>query len=117
MSSIVRSVLTASVAVVLFSGVAGAQAGGEIFGRVTDASGAVMPGVAVTISGPALITPQSTTSLKSGAYRFPGIPIGLYAVTFEIPGFNRFVRENVRIERASPPRSTRASTCRRSRRP
>lgn len=96
--SIVRSVAMAALAVVLFSGVARAQAGGEIFGRVSDASGATMPGVSVTISGPALITPQTTTSLDSGAYRFPGIPIGLYSVTFEIPGFNRLVRENVRIE-------------------
>lgn len=96
--SIVRVLLTAALAVVLSSGVARAQASGEIFGRVTDGSGAVIPGVAVTISGPALITPQTTTSLESGAYRFPGIPIGLYSVTFEIPGFNRLVRENVRIE-------------------
>lgn len=98
MLSIVRSVAMAALAVVLSSGVARAQAGGEIFGRVSDASGATMPGVSVTISGPALITPQTTTSLDSGAYRFPGIPVGLYTVTFEIPGFNRLVRENVRIE-------------------
>lgn len=57
-----------------------------------------MPGVTVTLSGPALITPQSTVSLESGAYRFPSIPIGLYSVTFELPGFKRFVRQNVRIE-------------------
>jgi len=98
MLSIVRLVAMAALAVVVSSGVARAQAGGEIFGRVSDASGATMPGVSVTISGPALITPQTTTSLDSGAYRFPGIPVGLYTVTFEIPGFNRLVRENVRIE-------------------
>lgn len=98
MLSIVRLVAMAALAIVLSSGVARAQAGGEIFGRVSDASGATMPGVSVTISGPALITPQTTTSLDSGAYRFPGIPVGLYTVTFEIPGFNRLVRENVRIE-------------------
>lgn len=98
MLSIVRLVAMTALAIVLSSGVARAQAGGEIFGRVSDASGATMPGVSVTISGPALITPQTTTSLDSGAYRFPGIPVGLYTVTSEIPGFNRLVRENVRIE-------------------
>jgi hypothetical protein len=98
MHSLVRSFVTAALAVLLVPGMVSAQAGGEIFGRVTDASGAVMPGVSVTLTGPALITSQTAISLESGAYRFPSIPIGLYTVTFEIPGFKRFVRENVRIE-------------------
>jgi hypothetical protein len=80
------------------AGAVTAQTSGEIFGKVSDSSGGVMPGVTVTLSGPALITPQSTVSLESGAYRFPSIPIGLYSVTFELPGFKRFVRQNVRIE-------------------
>ena len=54
----------------------------EIFGRATDSSGAVMPGVTVTASSPALITPQTTTTTSTGAYRFPNIPIGVYNVTF-----------------------------------
>ena len=99
MRSFVRSLVDGRAGRRLFvPGMVSAQASGEIFGRVTDASGAVMPGVTVTIAGPALITPQTTVSLESGAYRFPSIPIGLYSVTFEIPGFKRFVRENVRIE-------------------
>ncbi|HEX6163411.1 MAG TPA: carboxypeptidase regulatory-like domain-containing protein, partial [Vicinamibacterales bacterium] len=98
MHSIVRSLITAALAVLFVPGMVRAQSSGEIFGRITDSSGAVMPGVTVTIAGPALITPQSTVSLESGAYRFPSIPIGLYSVTFELAGFKRFVRENVRIE-------------------
>ena len=98
MRSLVRCVAAAVLAVLFLPGVVRAQASGEIFGRVTDTSGAVIPGATVTISGPSLITPQSTVTLESGAYRFPGIPIGLYSVTFDIPGFQRLVRENVRIE-------------------
>lgn len=98
MLSICRVLLTAAVAVLFVPGMASAQASGEIFGRVSDASGGVMPGVTVTLSGPSLITPQTTVSLDSGAYRFPSIPIGTYSVTFEIPGFKRMVRENVRVE-------------------
>jgi hypothetical protein len=99
MLSLCRSIVTAALAVLFVPGMVSAQsAGGEIFGRITDSSSAVMPGVTVTLSGPSLITPQTTVSLDSGAYRFPNIPIGLYAVTFELPGFKRFVRENVRIE-------------------
>src|SRR5690349_18108408 len=98
MRSLCRWLVTAALAVLFVPSVAHAQASGEIFGRITDSSGAVMPGVSVTLSGPALITPQSTVSLESGAYRFPSIPIGVYSVTFELPGFKRFIRENVRVE-------------------
>ena len=98
MRSLVRIVAAAMLTVVFLPGVVSAQASGEIFGRVSDTSGGTMPGVSVTISGPALITPQTTITLESGAYRFPSIPIGLYSVTFEIPGFKRLVRENVRVE-------------------
>lgn len=90
-------------AVLLFAtaaiGTAGAQAqSGEIFGRVTDESGAVLPGVAVTLSSPSLITPQTTVTTESGAYRFPNIPVGLYTVTFTVSGFAGLAREGVRIE-------------------
>lgn len=98
MLSLCRSIATAALAVLFVPGMVSAQSSSEIFGRVTDSSGGVVPGVTVTLSGPSLITPQSTVSLESGAYRFPSIPIGLYTVTFELPGFKRFVRENVRVE-------------------
>jgi hypothetical protein len=70
----------------------------EIFGKVTDETGGVLPGVSVTLTSAALITPQTTVTVESGAYRFPNIPLGTYTVTFEIPGFSRLVRENVRVE-------------------
>ena len=60
---------------------------GEVFGKVTDGTGAVMPGVTVTLSGPALIQPQITVTVESGAYRFPRIPIGTYSVSFELTGY------------------------------
>ena len=98
MLSLCRSIVAATLAVLFVPGLVSAQSSSEIFGRVTDSTGGVVPGVTVTLSGPSLITPQSTISLESGAYRFPSIPIGLYSVTFELPGFKRFVRENVRVE-------------------
>ena len=55
---------------------------GEIFGKVTDESGGVLPGVNVTVSGAALIQPLTAITSESGAYRFPKIPIGTYTVTF-----------------------------------
>jgi hypothetical protein len=71
---------------------------GEIFGKVTDTSGAVLPGVTVTIDSPSLLKTQSVTTTDTGVYRFASLPLGLYTVTFEMTGFARFVRRDVRIE-------------------
>ena len=56
---------------VLFVGVvpAGAQVStGEINGKVSDGTGATLPGVTVTLTSAALIQPLSTVSAESGAY-------------------------------------------------
>ena len=98
--TVVAAVL--SFVLIALAGVASAQTGtGEIFGKVTDRTGAVLPGATVTISGDALIQPQSTGVSSSGSYRFPNLPIGVYAVTFELSGFKRMIRADVRIGPAS----------------
>jgi|OM-RGC.v1.035920615 hypothetical protein len=61
MRSLCRVLVAAALAVLLVPGVVHAQSTSEIFGRITDSSGAVMPGVTVTLSGPSLIQPQSTS--------------------------------------------------------
>ena len=56
--------------VLLFAlgGVAHAQNTSQVFGKVTDGSGAVMPGVTVTLSSPALLEPRvAVTSGSSNA--------------------------------------------------
>ncbi len=74
------------------------QSTGEVFGKVTDGTGAVLPGVTVTLSGASLIQPQTSVTGESGAYRFPTIPIGTYSVTFDITGFKKVVRSDVVIQ-------------------
>ncbi|HSL21080.1 MAG TPA: carboxypeptidase-like regulatory domain-containing protein, partial [Vicinamibacterales bacterium] len=78
--------------------VSSAQQPGEIFGKVTDTSGAVMPGVNVTLTSPVLLEPQTAMTSETGTYRFPQLAIGLYSVRFELPGFRTVVREGIRIE-------------------
>ncbi|MGH9161059.1 MAG: carboxypeptidase regulatory-like domain-containing protein, partial [Vicinamibacteraceae bacterium] len=73
------------------------QQTGEIFGRVTDDSGAVLPGVAVTVAGPTLLQPRVATTSANGSYRVPELPVGTYSVTFELAGFRARVQENIRI--------------------
>ena len=94
-----RRVAVIALAFLLFTTNAFAQTQtGEIFGRVTDRTGAILPGATVTITGEALIQPQSTAAATSGSYRFPNLPVGIYSVTFELGGFKRMIRADVRIQ-------------------
>src|SRR5687768_6146631 len=70
---------------------------GDITGKVTDNTGAILPGVTVTLTGATLIQPQTATSSETGTYNFPRLPIGTYTVKFELPGFKSVVREDVRL--------------------
>jgi hypothetical protein len=63
----VRGVLLVAVMLALAAGTAFAQSNGSISGKVTDASGGVLPGVTVTVSGPALQAPLVTVTAASGA--------------------------------------------------
>jgi hypothetical protein len=70
---------------------------GRITGLVTDNTGAVVPGVTVTVAGVALIQPQDTVTGADGTYRYPALPPGLYTVTFELTGFQTIKREGIRL--------------------
>ncbi|HEX6214921.1 MAG TPA: carboxypeptidase-like regulatory domain-containing protein, partial [Vicinamibacterales bacterium] len=100
--TIVRRILVfASMAVLLSAQLAQAQTTGSITGTVTDASGAVLPGVNVTLSGDRLIGgPQIQVSDESGSYRFDRLVPGNYHVKFELQGFRTVDRPDVRISAA-----------------
>src|SRR6266849_8396017 len=69
-----------------------------ILGRVTDESGAVLPGVAVTAASPALQVRQVTAVTNElGEYRLAALPIGTYAVEYMLSGFQIVRREGVRL--------------------
>lgn len=70
---------------------------GRINGVVTDASGAVLPGVTVTATSPALIQPQIVVTGEDGAYRLIALPAGVYELSFELAGFKTFKRIDIRV--------------------
>ncbi len=70
---------------------------GDIVGRVVDTSGAVLPGVVVTVSGGSLLRPQAATTGDTGTYLFPGLQPGVYTVKFELTGFKTIVVEQVQV--------------------
>ena len=75
----------------------GASSTGTIQGRVTDAQGAVLPGVTVIAESPALIGQQTSVTSETGNYRFPAVPPGTYTLTYELPGFTTVKREGIQI--------------------
>ncbi len=70
---------------------------GEIFGKVTDDSGAVLPGVTVTITSPVLLQPLTATTSETGSFQFSRLDVGTYAVKFELRGFKTVVKEGIQI--------------------
>src|SRR5438309_573242 len=70
---------------------------GRIQGNITDSTGAPIAGVAVTLSSPALVVPQSAVSDGAGEYHFEQLPVGTYRIQAQQPGFQKFIRENIQI--------------------
>jgi len=92
------------VAIVLRAPAAAAQAltatTGAVNGIVTDTSRAAVPGVAVRLSGQAVMAAETTTTDQDGAYRFSAVPPGDYSLTFELTGFRTVIRNGIRVSLA-----------------
>lgn len=91
----------AFVALVLLAAVsltsAQSLAGGAIEGTVTDASGAVVPGVKVTVLNSATGATQETTSNADGLFQFPVLAAGNYKLTASKSGFATVQQNNVSL--------------------
>jgi len=74
----------------------------DIVGRVTDTSGAVLPGVTVTLENLATHSSRSTITSETGDYVFNLLPIGAYTVKIELAGFKT---QTTRIELATGDRA------------
>jgi len=73
---------------------------GTIEGHVLDQSGAIVPGVTVTVTSPILLSARSTVTDAGGAYSFPSLPLGEYTVSFELSGFRKVARSGLTVTAA-----------------
>src|SRR5438128_2630796 len=74
----------------LFASVLDAQVDtGTILGTIRDNTGAVVPGVTVTVRNQGTSFTQATTSSPAGTYVFTALKIGRYTVEAEHPGFRK----------------------------
>jgi len=77
---------------------AATYAQGSIAGSVRDASGAVLPGVTVEASSPALIEKtRAVVTDGTGQYKIVDLRPGTYAVTFALSGFSTVKREGIEL--------------------
>jgi hypothetical protein len=67
----------------------------RLTGRVTDGSGAALPGVTVTIASDRVTAPVVLVTDDVGRYTSPPLPPGTYAVSFELGGFEPHTRERL----------------------
>jgi len=70
---------------------------GSIEGVVTDDSGAVLPGVTVTIDNLDTGDSRVVVTNESGLYRAPLLPLGRYRVSAELQGFKKFEQTGLNI--------------------
>src|SRR5215471_14828707 len=70
-----------------------AQTLGTITGEVRDSTGAVIPGVTVTVVNKATNATRTTSSNEVGLFDFPALPPGVYTVKSEVDGFKTATRD------------------------
>ena len=75
-----------------------AQTGGQITGVVTDPSGALIPGAAVTVTNTATNVARSTETNAAGLYSFPDLTPGVYDVKVVAAGFGTVVKTGIELQ-------------------
>src|SRR6478752_4211225 len=67
-------------------------------GQVADSSKAAVPGATVTVTNTETGEVATTVSNSEGNYTLPFLRPGLYALTVELSGFQKYVRSGLRLE-------------------
>ena len=92
-----KRVLAIVIAMALFALPAAAQEQrGSIEGVVKDTSGAVLPGVTVTLEGGSGVKIDAVSDAE-GVYRFPAVAVGTYTLSANLEGFKPTKVEQVRV--------------------
>jgi len=93
------SLLAAVLAICLgLGGVAKAQSNeGSLRGDVTDNQGGTVADAKVTATNTATQVNYDTTTTSAGTYFFPSLPVGVYSVSVEKDGFQKYVRTSVQV--------------------
>src|SRR5262245_40780047 len=80
-----------------------AQATAQITGSVKDQSGAVLPGVEVTVTQTETGATRTAVSNETGSYVLPNLPVGPYRLEAALPGFRTFAQTGIVLQVNSNP--------------
>src|SRR5437764_13832657 len=85
--------------ILLFSALpAVAQTQAGISGVIHDSSGAVIPGVTVTVTNPATNFVRTAISNEAGVYNFPSLQPGRYNIKVELPAFRTITQNDLELQ-------------------
>jgi hypothetical protein len=87
-----------SFAFALACGTAWAQGTAQISGSIKDQSGAVLPGVELTVTQTATGAKRSTVSNETGNYVLASLPIGPYMMEAGLPGFRTYLQSGIVLQ-------------------
>jgi hypothetical protein len=73
----------------------GQQSSGDVLGSVTDSSGVVIPGTAVTITSPATGVRRTVTTQAAGEFDFANLAPGSYNLTVPASRFSTSTSSNI----------------------
>ena len=93
-------VVTATLLSLFIATLASAQGqaiNGTIEGTVTDASGAVLPGVTITVTNTDAGGIRVVVTTETGVYRAPLLPLGAYRVSAELQGFRKYEQTGIML--------------------
>jgi len=73
------------------------QTTGTITGRVVDQQGAAVPGATVTAKSSSTGFTRTEASDTEGVYRLSALPVGVYDVTADLPGFTTISKKDIEV--------------------
>ncbi|MBI3050772.1 MAG: TonB-dependent receptor [Acidobacteria bacterium] len=104
MRSLRRDASFAALGLLLTSAAAWAQLStAQLSGRVTDQSGAVLPGVTVTVTQTDTGLIRSVVTDENGTYVLPNLPTGPYRLEAALPGFRTYAQTGIVLQVAATP--------------
>ncbi len=98
-----RDLSIGALILLLTSASSSAQATAQLGGRVTDGSGAVLPGVTVTVTQTDTGSTRTVVTDETGTYVMPNLPTGPYRLDVSLQGFRSYVQSGVVLQVAATP--------------
>ena len=98
MNRVFRTLLTGIPVLVLSTAMVFAQGTGQISGRVTDATGAVLPGVDVALTQTGTGVVRSAVSNETGSFNFAALNPAQYQLEVSLPGFQTFIQTDIGLQ-------------------